>query len=154
MAAAENLLRELMARDSDECALWPLSRTPRGYGQLWFENRRRDAHVVACVLAHGPKPTTAHCAAHGCGVRRCVNPRHLRWATPKENTADMLLHGTKIRGEAHPLHKFTEAGVLAVRSAFAAGESQAALARRFGITPQAIHEIVRRKSWAHLDEEA
>jgi hypothetical protein len=51
---------------------------------------------VMCKLAHGPAPTPKHHAAHSCGKghEACINPKHLRWATPRENAADAKLHGT------------------------------------------------------------
>jgi hypothetical protein len=65
----------------------------------WRPRTVRRAHRVMCEIAHGPKPAPGFVAAHTCGKGRegCVNPRHLRWASQKENMADKLLHGTSNR---------------------------------------------------------
>jgi hypothetical protein len=83
----------------DDCLIWPFSRDAHGYGQLASDRTVRRAHRVMCEIAHGPKPAPGFVAAHTCGKGRegCVNPRHLRWASQKENMADKLLHGTSNR---------------------------------------------------------
>jgi hypothetical protein len=49
---------------------------------------------LVCEEAYGLPPTSKHHAAHatlsGCVGGACVNPDHIRWATPKENQADIL----------------------------------------------------------------
>jgi HNH endonuclease len=69
--------------DSDDCLLWPYS-LDGGYPALNGER----GHVLICEETHGPKPDPKMHAAHWCGVRRCINRRHLRWATSAENEAD------------------------------------------------------------------
>ena len=48
---------------------------------------------VVCEEAHGPPPSPKHQAAHatlsGCFGDLCVAPHHLRWATNRENQADI-----------------------------------------------------------------
>ena len=48
---------------------------------------------LVCEEAYGPPPTSKHEAAHntpnGCVGGLCVNNAHLRWATRKENAADI-----------------------------------------------------------------
>jgi hypothetical protein len=48
---------------------------------------------LVCAEAHGPPPSPKHQAAHatpdGCFGDLCVAPHHLRWATNRENQADI-----------------------------------------------------------------
>lgn len=94
-------LERLMSIDSDECAIWPYGVTTSGYGSISINDHAKAVHVIACEKGNGRKPSPELHAAHSCGVRRCVNPRHLRWATAAENIADQLVHGTRPRGDTH-----------------------------------------------------
>lgn len=74
---------------SDGCWEWTGGRYKNtGYGQFsWRENGRRtptNAHRVAWMLLVGPIPEGMF-VDHICHNRGCVNPVHLRLATPKQN---------------------------------------------------------------------
>lgn len=93
------LLQSLVGHDGDECITWPFSTNPQGYGQTYYCGEVMGAHRVMCILEHGAPPTPEHQAAHWCGRGRdgCINPKHLRWATAKENIADKFnLHGWRL----------------------------------------------------------
>lgn len=90
------LLESLVGHKGEECVVWPYSRNPQGYGQTFYCGEVMGAHRVMCILEHGEPPSERHQAAHSCGNGSggCINPDHLRWATPKENIADKFnLHG-------------------------------------------------------------
>ncbi|WP_461171067.1 hypothetical protein [Arthrobacter sp. Z1-15] len=80
-------------------------------------------------------------ACHHCDNRKCVNPKHLYWGSPADNSADMVRRGRtatksrfrKIRHEDKPI-------ILARREA---GESYRAIAGDYEVTPGAIHRLVR-----------
>lgn len=93
--ALKYLLEVVLAYEGDNCFTWQLSRDKNGYGIL-TKGGVKWAHRVVCKEVNGSPPTPRHQAAHSCGkghVHR-VNKRHLRWATPKENSADKAIHGT------------------------------------------------------------
>lgn len=84
-------LRAHCGHKGDDCLMWPFSKAP-GYSSVSLpDGTYTKAHRKMCELAHGePKPDMV--ARHLCGVPECVNPRHLAWGTPKENTEDIAFH--------------------------------------------------------------
>lgn len=68
-----------------ECLEWTGDTSDSGYGNMRFEGRMRRAHTVAFILEHGPVPE-GYELDHKCHNTLCVNTRHLRLATPKQNS--------------------------------------------------------------------
>jgi hypothetical protein len=149
---AEGLgLRQMYAAlksSSDDCILWEFG-TSCGYGMVFYEGRRRRVHRLVCELAHGEAPTDTHHAAHNCGNSMCVNPRHLRWATPEENEADKVAHGTHVAGVRHPRAKLTEADVLEIRS-LEGTMTRKEIGALFGVAKSTVWDIHARKNWPTL----
>jgi transposase-like protein len=85
-----------------------LKRHVLGTGYLLVRLGQGQAYVHHLVLEAfvGPRPA-GHQAAHGDGDRRNASLANLRWATPKENAADMLLHGTRLFGTRNPMGRKT-----------------------------------------------
>lgn len=128
---------------SDDCLLWPYGKNEKGYGRLHIGGKLRRAHRVVCETVHGAPPTETHEAAHGCGVRSCVNPRHLRWARPVENQSDVTRHGTRTQT------RLTEGQVRDIIAAYGV-VSGPQLAKQFGVSQTTISDIHRQKTWRHL----
>ena len=132
----------------DECLIWPFYRHPGGYAQLG--NGAGSASRIMCGFAHGPAPSSLHQTAHSCGKGHlgCVNPRHLRWATAKENRADMIGHGSLPCGERHYRSKLTQEQVSEIRAK--KDVSLSMFARKYGIAPSTISRIRNRKTWSSV----
>lgn len=137
----------------DECLTWPFGRV-NGYGLVRSPRGfRKFASAYICELAHGPPPAPYYEAAHWCGEGRrgCVNPRHIRWATPKENTADKVRHGTHIRPPSNRgVSLFKDATIQAIRDAAAAGDSEETIAARMGVGVRPIRKILTREWFGWL----
>jgi hypothetical protein len=69
-------------RGDDECWEWLGPRNNKGYGKIGL----LYAHRVACERAHGPAPADRPHVLHACDNPPCVNPAHISWGTPSQNT--------------------------------------------------------------------
>lgn len=128
-----------------ECIFWPYSRGANGYAKFQSASGTL-AHRYVCELAHG-KPADKMMAAHSCGNGHlgCVNPRHLRWATRSENVLDAAEHGTLPQGDSHRWTKIPDSEIPAIL-ALRGVESQASIAKRYGVSPTCIQNIQSGKS--------
>lgn len=142
----------VLTYDGDDCLIWPFNRGSIGYALIGLDGRMQNVHRTACRLVYGPPPSPKHHAAHSCGNGHlgCVNPQHLRWATPKENAGDTLRHGRRNRGERNGNAKLTEVQVREIRAS-RGKVYQKDLAAKFGVTSDLIYLIQHRKSWTWLD---
>jgi hypothetical protein len=68
-----------------DCWLWKSAKCQKGYGLFWFDGRPRKAHRMSYELYVGQIPE-GMVIDHLCCVRDCVNPKHLRVTTSRENT--------------------------------------------------------------------
>lgn len=137
---------------TDECVEWPYLTSEGGYGQVRLGGKMMNAHRASLIIHVGLPPSTEMHAAHApkeCHNRRCVNPRHLRWATPKENMRDRHLDGTTFcaAGESHGAAKLTSSDVREIR---ASGKPQKELAEAYGVSKQTICKIIKRQRWANV----
>lgn len=137
----------------DDCLIWPFFREENGYGQTVFNGKKSKASRVMCIMAHGEPEGDGYQAAHSCGNGHigCVNPRHLRWATHKENGSDMVAHGRSTRGRKNPMARLTDAQVLEIRAVCDGGSvSQSAIGKMYGISQSTVSTINLRQNWAWL----
>lgn len=124
-----------LSDEQTDCIFWPYSRSSHGYGSVIVDGVQMSAHRYICTLAHGEPEKTGMHAAHSCGKGKlgCVNPFHLRWATPSENYHEAVQHGAIPLGENHVLARLSDAQVSAILSL--KGEMKAKdVALKFGIS--------------------
>lgn len=138
-------------RKTDGCWLWRASLRPNGYGQFFFGAGKSAgyAHRFAWESTYGPIPK-GMLVCHTCDVRACVNPTHLFLGTNADNTQDCIQKGRFPLGEQANNVRLSEADVIAIRAAHAAGESATALALRFGVSKPHIGQIVHERRWKHI----
>ena len=145
------LIQTALETETDECVIWPFGTNGQGYGLVTVGGKHHAAHRVVCKLAHGEPPSPELFALHRCGNGHlgCVNPRHLRWGTAKENSADRNLHGTGQRGEKSNSAKLTECQAREILS-LKGKMSQRAIAAKFGVGQRTISDIHNRITWVDL----
>lgn len=83
-------IRDHVSFSGDSCLLWPYARRENGFPKMAGSSPAR----MMCGMANGPSPSNKHQVAHSCGKGHegCLAPKHLRWATAKENHADKITH--------------------------------------------------------------
>lgn len=136
--AVDEFLRLCIASDTDDCIHWPFWKNADGYGKA----RGTTAHRVVCAMVNGDAPNRYTHAAHSCGNRACVNPRHIRWASALENARDKEAHGTHRRGENVATVKLSDQDVCTIRH-LGQTTPYADLAARYGVSSAHICKIVR-----------
>lgn len=115
-------------------------------------NKKRVYHSIARVVAEtflGPCPPGLH-VCHRNGNPKDDSPRNLRYDTPKGNSADCVLHGTRLFGELIPRSRLKEADVLAIRRRRAEGVTYMQLAREYGVAYVTVRSAALRLSWKHI----
>lgn len=144
-------------RGPDECWEWqgrcdpPTGKTTKGYGYFaGFGRMKVGAHVFAYELERG-EVGRGRVVMHTCDNPPCCNPAHLVIGTPADNMRDRLAKGHYPRGMAHHNSKLTEEAVKAIRSRYAMGEKQVALAAEFGVGQQTISRVVNGRDWDHVE---
>lgn len=80
----------------------------------------------------------------------CVNGRHLRWATPSENNADKLIHGTHNRGERQSKAKLNELQVQEMWKMRGVIPSYQ-IAKMFNVSQATVCDIFHKRTWAWLE---
>lgn len=135
---------------------WSLGWTdPRGYRRVklhWNGSRHHAfVHVLVLEAFVGPRPPGYH-ADHGNTVKHDNRVVNLEWVPPAVNAARAEAAGLipHHRGVRHHAAVLAPAQVQDVRRLSAAGLSQHAIARRFGVSRGCISNILRGLSWKHL----
>ena len=91
--AARKFYEEALTMETDECILWPFYCEPKGgTPKLGLPGQPpRNVARLVCEQRHGPAPSGMFCL-HSRMDRghpaHCINYRHLRWGTAKENAQD------------------------------------------------------------------
>lgn len=128
------------SHEGEDCLLWPFARNLKGYAKIGDIG----AYRVMCELTNGPAPSPEHEAAHNCGhgTDACVHPKHLRWATRQENSADRIEHGTFPIGEGWYNAKLSASDVAQIRD-LRGKMKQADIADMFGTSQSHVGRIQR-----------
>lgn len=147
-ATAKDWVAAHLGHSGDACLIWPFKRDAAGYGSWSKNGSTTPAARMICEKVYGPPPSPIHQCAHSCGQGRsgCVNPRHLRWATPTENYKDRRIHGTDDAGDRNPRAKLSWVQVEEIRLN-KDGLSNSKLAALYGVSGTWISSIQRKLSW-------
>ena len=133
---------------SNECWPW-LACLVQGYGHVRYNGKIRKAHRLSYEEHNGPIPDGLS-VMHICDNPACVNPHHLRCGTVYENNLDRdnKKRHVALSGEAHGMAKLHRSSVALIRALHKKHITERKhLARKLGVTPQTLLDVVNRKTW-------
>ena len=124
-----------------------LSTDTGGYTQVNFQNKKWRAHRLINEAKHGALGNQY--SLHHCDNRKCLNPDHLHRGTHQDNLKDMRSRDRQVdtSGARNGKAKLKPRTVILIRILAEQGESNTALARRFGVNQSTVSSIVLRKTW-------
>jgi hypothetical protein len=102
--AVFRLLASIDVGSDDECWIWNKNRSASGYGQISVGNKLRVANHLILAAEGRVRPSLRHNALHSCDNPPCCNPKHLRWGTQQENSADMMARGRHVMPRNNPIY--------------------------------------------------
>jgi len=114
-------------------------------------NGKKQKYCIHALVAEsfiGPRPIGKQ-VAHNDGNGFNGFLKNIRYATPVENDADKIRHGTRPRGEKNGHAKLTETMVAEIRSRCASSHNQRAIASDFCITQSEVSRINTGHRWRH-----
>lgn len=118
-----------------------------------FSGSQGKAVFVSRLVLHafvGPSPDGKDlCCHHNDIPNRLAN---LRWDTKSANAVDAIRNGRMppVAGERNGSAKLSAEEVREIRSLCGGGLTQQSIADRFGVSPQTVSGIHRRKKWKHV----
>lgn len=139
--------------ETDDCIFWPYARGGAGDALVTVDGQQVSAPRYLCSLVHGDQPDDKIDTAHSCGNGHlgCMNARHVRWATRRENMLDKHEHGTMARGERSKFAKLTKDQVVQIRS-LKGKMTLDEIGEMFNVHRATISLIHLRKNWAWLPD--
>ena len=142
----ERFMAKIEIQDNG-CWIWTSHIGHNGYGRFGLNGKVYECHRLILEEKLG-RPIHKHLLTrHLCGVNECCSPDHLVEGTHKENTADMIIHGTMSCGEKRWNAKLTENDIRAIRQ-----DSRPAseIGKSYGVSQSTVWCIKRRINWKHI----
>lgn len=121
-----------------------------GLQDRWNKPRNKHYRLNRLVLEAFIGPGGDLVAAHNNGMPHDNRLVNLRWATPVENMADQIPHGTRRRGEAIPWSVVTDDLARRVREMHKGGARQCEIRRLTGIKSSTLQAILDGRTWRHV----
>ena len=133
-----------------KCIVWQLAKTPEGYGITYHWGRKTYVHRLIWYLTY--KYWSDKLVLHSCNNVSCINVDHLFEGTYQDSMNEMKRKGRTTIGAKNGNAKLTEQEVIAIKNLYKTGKySQTKLAELYAISKESIRNILRRKTWKHVD---
>jgi hypothetical protein len=159
----ERLKKFLDTMDSDKCWNFEGADCGNGYKGFQLGKTTKLAHRAAYILFVGPIPKGLW-ICHKCDNKHCCNPSHLFLGTSTDNvrdamekrrwfTANRISAANSPRGENHHKSKLKDSDIVAIRARIKKGETQASIAKEYGLWHTTISRIARGIGWKHISHD-
>ena len=153
----QNFWNKVSFKGRDRCWVWKAALDSDGYGSFKYrkDNKRYSggAHRISYSLCNPKVNIDGLCVLHTCDNPPCVNPRHLKLGTQLENIQDCISKNRQARGSSVGTSKLTPIQVLEIIRLYKQGKNKKFLADKFGVSPGAVHRILKGESWFWLTKE-
>ncbi|TVY09837.1 HNH endonuclease [Paenibacillus cremeus] len=91
---------------------------------------------------------------HLCNNKKCINPSHLKFGTPKENSEDSVLAGIQPHGETSGQSILNNDDVLKIKELLQnTSITFKELGEMFSVDESTIQDINQRRTWVHIGKE-
>lgn len=131
------------------------AKNKKGYARVRLSIGTHDfsrvVHRLVLEAFVGPAPSEIHECNHKNGIKDDNRAENLEWVTPVENNRHSVENGFwhPHKGEAHGRAILTEKDVRRIRTQ--QGKcTQRHLADKYGVTPQTIASVWKRRIWKHV----
>lgn len=144
MTPQERFWRHVEIAGEDDCWAWTGGRQGKGYGQFWLSHGQPlGAHRYAWMIANGRPIPPGNVVMHSCDNPPCVNPAHLRVGTVADNARDCAAKGRNPGNRTRARRQSVlEPHRTRVVTMLAAGRTQRAVARHFGVSQATMSRFV------------
>jgi hypothetical protein len=151
-------------KKTETCWLWTGDTMSNGYGTVLHFGKERGAHRISLAYRDGLFVGNIHkniYCCHKCDTPTCVNPNHLFWGTPSDNTQDAIkkkkfdwqYEGWTHHMKGKPNHsaaRHSPADVRMMITAFKMGMQYTEVFKAFGMkSNSALTAIMNGKTWNH-----
>lgn len=152
-ANLQDLLKNAV-RDDNNCLIWQLCKTEKGYPIYSINKQPKKVHRLVCALIYGQPTGNKNHALHSCDNPSCINPDHLRWGSNQDNIDDKIArnrHKTSPQfGKNNPMAKLSDSIVLEIRQLKAARVRIADIAAAYGIAEVTVRKVSTGERWGHI----
>jgi hypothetical protein len=144
----------IVSEDLGACWVWIGAHDSYGYGRFTYLGERIQAHRYSYIKYIGPIKKIDN-ILHRCDFPPCVNPKHLRLGTKRDNLLDALTKKrhfvpTPPKGEKHSHARLTNIQIIKIRERYSNGDSVKDISKDFSINQSTISRIVNRRTWNHI----
>ena len=125
-----------------------------GYLQTWFNKKHESLARLILIERHGREFMKNYITLHSCNNSWCINPNHLSYGTPQENSDDMKRANRQAKGNKITSSKLTDLKVKVIKSLLSQNRlTQKEIAELFKVSNGTISYIKKGKIWSHITNE-
>jgi len=135
---------------TDSCWNWIAGCDFDGYALFKYYRKTRRAAQIAMIITHGNIPDGMW-VLHKCDNPKCVNPDHLYFGTPSQNSHDRedRNRGRCLIGGLNGYNKLVEEQVAEIKKLIGKYTGRE-IAKIYNVTPSLISCIKHNKIWNHV----